>query len=225
MDVPLKLHRRLVAWPPLRRSRRSLRKPLKSALLNATAINQKRRAQMENRPKFLYPSMVIAAITVTVFSLLGIATLTGTLPLAHSEAGAPVAMLDRPASKAASDNGKRDGAMASACHSCGIVESVRVVEVKGQGSGVGAVAGGITGALLGNGVGQGNGRTAMTLLGAGGGAYAGNEIEKNTHKSASYRIKVRMADGSMRALYQREQPSVADGDHVKIVDGRVVQQS
>ena len=37
---------------------------------------------MENRPKFLYPSMVIAAITVTVFSLLGIATLTGTLPLA-----------------------------------------------------------------------------------------------------------------------------------------------
>ena len=180
---------------------------------------------MENRPKYLYPSMVIAAITVTVFSLLGIATLTGTLPLAHSEAGTPVAMVDGFASKAAPDNSKRGVAMVAACHSCGIVESVRMVEVKGQGSGVGAVAGGIAGALLGNGVGQGNGRTAMTLLGAGGGAYAGNEIEKNTHKSASYRIKVRMADGSLRTLYQREQPSVADGDHVKIIDGRAVQQS
>ena len=37
------------------------------------------------RPKLLYPSMVIAAIAVTVFSLLGIATLTGALPFAHSE--------------------------------------------------------------------------------------------------------------------------------------------
>ena len=179
---------------------------------------------MQDRPKLLYPSMVIAAITVTVFSLLGIATLTGTLPLAHSEAGVPVAAVDGSASKGSTDNGKRDVAMA-ACRSCGTVESVRVVEVKGQGSGVGAVAGGIAGALLGNGIGQGNGRTAMTLLGAGGGAYAGNEIEKNTHKSASYRIRVRMADESIRTLYQREQPSVADGDRVKLVDGRAVQQS
>jgi outer membrane lipoprotein SlyB len=180
---------------------------------------------MENRPKLLYPSMVIAAITVTVFSLLGIATLTGTLPLAHSEARVPTAAVESAESKDAADSGKRDVVVASACHNCGVVESVRVVEVKGQGSGVGAVAGGIAGALLGNGIGQGNGRTAMTLLGAGGGAYAGNEIEKNTHKSSSYRIKVRMADGSIRTLYQREQPSVGDGDHVKIVDGRVVQQS
>ncbi len=181
---------------------------------------------MQTRPKLLYPSMVIAAITVTVFSLLGIATLTGTLPLAHSEAGVPVAAVDGgPASKGRSGNGKRDVAMASACRSCGTVESVRVVDVKGQGSGVGAVAGGIAGALLGNGIGNGNGRTAMTVLGAGGGAYAGNEIEKNTHKSSSYRIKVRMTNGSTRTLYQREQPSVADGDHVKIVDGRAVQQS
>ena len=65
----------------------------------------------------------------------------------------------------------------------------------------------------------------MTLIGAGGGAYAGNEIEKNTNKSSSYRIKVRMNDGSLRTLYQREQPSVAEGDRVKIIDGRAVRQS
>ncbi len=177
---------------------------------------------MQTRPKLLYPSMVIAAITVTVFSLLGIATLTGTLPLAHSETASSAAMGESFAAKHGSENGKRNLAAASACHNCGVVESVRMVEVKGQGSGIGAVAGGVAGALLGNGVGQGNGRTAMTLLGAGGGAYAGNEIEKNTRKSASYQIKVRMANGSIRTLYQREQPALADGDHVKIVDGRAV---
>lgn len=115
--------------------------------------------------------------------------------------------------------------LAADCRVCGTVVSVRAVETKGQGSGIGAVAGGIAGALLGNGMGQGNGRTAMTVLGGAGGAYAGNEIEKNTHKSVSYRIRVRMEDGRVRTLYQRDPPAVAAGDNVKIVDGTVVQRS
>src|SRR6266487_4193110 len=82
--------------------------------------------------------------------------------------------------------------LAATCHRCGTVVSIGRIERKGQGSGVGAVAGGVAGALLGNGMGQGNGRTAMTLLGGAGGAYAGNEIEKNVHKSSTYRIRVRM---------------------------------
>jgi outer membrane lipoprotein SlyB len=173
-----------------------------------------------NRPKLLYPSMVIAAIAVTVFSLLGIATLTGALPFAHSETKGDAAI-------EANANGDRDvdKKIAFACSACGIVESVRAVEVKGQGSGVGVVAGGLTGALLGNGIGQGNGRTASTVLGAAGGAYAGNEIEKNVKKHTSYRIRVRMSDDSIRTLYQHDAPGVAAGDHVKIVDGTVVQQS
>ena len=105
------------------------------------------------------------------------------------------------------------------------MESVNLVEMKGQGSGVGAIAGGVAGALVGHSIGQGNGRTAMTLLGGAGGAYAGNEIEKNTHKISSYRIRVRMESGVLRTLYQRNPPAVAVGDHVKIVDGVVAQQS
>lgn len=179
---------------------------------------------MQTRPKLLYPSMVIAAIAVTMFSLLGIATLTGVLPLARSEAGAASIAAARQEAREA-DSAKRDRTAASACHYCGIVESVALVETKGQGSGVGAVAGGVAGALIGNSIGQGNGRTAMTLLGAGGGAYAGNEIEKNTHTTSSYRIRVRMENGGLRTLYQRNPPAVAAGDHVKIVDGVAVQQS
>lgn len=183
-----------------------------------------------NRPKLLYPSMVIAAIAVTVFSLLGIATLTGALPFAHSgtkdqnaNAASAEAQDDSGRSAAASDSAPKK--LAAACPSCGVVESVRAVEVKGQGSGLGVVAGGVAGALLGNGIGQGNGRTAATVLGAAGGAYAGNEIEKNTKKHTSYRIRVRMADDSVRTVIQREAPGVSTGDRVKIIDGAVVQQS
>ena len=179
--------------------------------------------EINNRPKLLYPSMVIAAIAVTVFSLLGIATLTGALPFAHSETKG--AMNDAALETNANDDYVPTKKIAAGCATCGVVESVRAVEVKGQGSGIGAVAGGITGALLGNGIGQGNGRTAVTLLGAAGGAYAGNEIEKNTHKHTSYRIRVRMGDNSIRTLYQHEAPGVSTGDRVKIVDGAVVQLS
>lgn len=182
------------------------------------------------RPKLLYPSMVIAAIAVTVFSLLGIATLTGALPFAHSETMSTGYGIDERVETSPTANEREPAPaparkVAAACGNCGVVESVRAVEVKGQGSGIGVVAGGITGALLGNGIGGGNGRTAATILGAAGGAYAGNEIEKNTKKHTSYRIRVRMADDSIRTLYQHEVPGVAAGDRVKIVDGSIVQQS
>ncbi len=183
---------------------------------------------MQTRPKLLYPLMVIAAIAVTVFSLLGIATLTGTLPLAHSEAGTASSIAKAPQEtlpESGTGSAGHDRTVASACRYCGVVESVNLVEMKGQGSGVGAIAGGVAGALVGNSIGQGNGRTAMTLLGGAGGAYAGNEIEKNTHKTSSYRIRVRMENGALRTLYQRNPPAVAAGDHVKIVGGVVSQQS
>jgi outer membrane lipoprotein SlyB len=172
-------------------------------------------------PKLLYPSMVIAAIAVTVFSLLGIATLTGALPYAHSETASGYSIDEKPNDRKIDTTEK----IAALCGSCGVVESVRAIEVKGEGSGIGVVAGGLTGALLGSGVGHGNGRTAATVLGAAGGAYAGNEIEKNTKKHASYRVRVRMSDDSLRTIYQRATPGVTAGDRVKIVDGTVVQQS
>lgn len=171
----------------------------------------------QTQPKLLYPSMVIAAIAVTVFSLLGIATLTGALPFAHSETNGmqPVAM----------ERESGNARLAAVCSNCGVVESVRAIESKGEGSGIGAVAGGVAGALLGNQIGGGNGRTIATVAGAAGGAYAGNEIEKTTKKRISYRIRVRMADDSLRTVYQRAVPGVVPGDRVKIVDGTVVERS
>jgi outer membrane lipoprotein SlyB len=110
---------------------------------------------------------------------------------------------------------------AATCANCGVIESVRAVEVKGSGSGVGAVAGGVTGGVLGNQIGHGGTRTLLTIGGAAGGAYAGNEIERNLNRRTVWRVAVRLEDGSLRTVSQRTQPPFAVGDRVRIVDGAV----
>jgi outer membrane lipoprotein SlyB len=105
---------------------------------------------------------------------------------------------------------------AAVCASCGTVESVTPVQQKGQGTGLGAVAGGVLGGVLGHQVGGGNGKTAMTVLGAVGGGFAGNEVEKRARSETLFDVRVRMEDGSVRA-FQRAQ-SLAVGTSV-IVEG------
>ena len=97
-----------------------------------------------------------------------------------------------------------------ACQSCGTVESVTPVQrsTKSEGPGIGAVAGGVLGAVLGNQVGHGNGRAAATLLGAVGGGYAGNAIEGNMKQVTVYKVGVRMDDGSRRTVEISQPPSV-----------------
>lgn len=93
------------------------------------------------------------------------------------------------------------------CADCGTVEAVTAVQRQGQVNGVavgnttvglGTVAGGVIGGLLGNQVGGGSGKTAMTVLGAAGGAFAGNKIEQNMKTVTVYQVRVRMNDGSTR---------------------------
>jgi len=117
---------------------------------------------------------------------------------------------------------------ASACAHCGTVETVTAVQRQGQVNGVavgnttvglGTVAGGVVGGLLGNQMGGGNGKTAMTVLGVAGGAFAGNAIEKNMNKVTVYQMRVRMHDGSVRTIEQAH--AVAAGSQV-VVEGNTV---
>jgi outer membrane lipoprotein SlyB len=94
------------------------------------------------------------------------------------------------------------------CASCGTVEAVTPVTREGQGSGVGVIAGGLIGGVLGNQVGKGNGRKAATVLGAVGGGWAGNKIEKNMKTTTAYAVRVRMEDGSRRTIEQSTAPAV-----------------
>jgi hypothetical protein len=94
------------------------------------------------------------------------------------------------------------------CTVCGHVESVRTVQREQPTSGVGAVAGGVVGGVVGNQVGHGNGRTAATLLGAVGGGFLGNHIERRTHTLTRYEVTVRMDDGSRRTVETRSAPPI-----------------
>ena len=110
---------------------------------------------------------------------------------------------------------------ASACASCGSVESVNAVQrsSKPAAISVGSVAGGVIGAALGNQVGRGNGRTLATVLGAVGGGYAGHVIEGQVRKETVYQVGVRMEDGSRRTIETPTAPAV--GSRVT-VDGNVL---
>jgi outer membrane lipoprotein SlyB len=100
--------------------------------------------------------------------------------------------------------------VAQVCATCGSVESVTPVTrtTKPDGPGVGVVAGGVVGAVLGNQVGRGNGRAAATILGAIGGGWAGNAIERNVRKETVYQVGVRMDDGSRRTIEVAQPPTV-----------------
>ena len=210
--------------------------------MSSTLNTQDGTAVARGSPALLYPTLLIAGIAVIIVSMLGIAAMTGVLRQAQSPAvNARVAggnegktaakTVDR---KTASANGSASvlaktgssktappAVVAARCADCGVVDSVRAVEVKGEGSGVGAVAGGVLGGVPGNQVGGGRGRTAMTVVGVGAGAYAGNEVEKNMKKNISYEIRVRMDDNSYRTIHAA-QPDVGVGRRVRVRDGQLV---
>ena len=118
--------------------------------------------------------------------------------------------------------------VAQVCTVCGSIESVTPVQrtTKPDGPGMGSVAGGVLGAVLGHQVGQGNGRTAATILGAIGGGFAGNAVERNVRKETVYQVGVRMEDGSRRSLEVALPPSVGsrvtvEGSTIRTNDGVV----
>ena len=118
----------------------------------------------------------------------------------------------------------------SICKACGQVESVQAIEQAAPATGVGAVAGGVLGAVVGNQIGKGNGRTAATVLGAVGGGYAGHQIEKRTRTQTTYQVRVRMEDGSSRVFTRAQPPAVGtpvvlQGKGFRVADERAMPQA
>jgi len=186
----------------------------------------------------LYPVMLIAAIAVILFSVIGIATITGHLPKALSKSEPGVAdsvarsseatRAETPAPSAPDRRASRPQARtpgplaAQSCGNCGVIETIRAVESKGQGSGLGAIGGAVVGGILGNQVGRGGGRTAATVVGAGAGAYAGHEIEKNVNRRVNYQVRVRMEDGTLRTFYESAHPAYSIGQKVRVDERGIV---
>lgn len=204
----------------------------------------------------IHPVMWVAAGSVILLSLTGVAAMTGLLPTGEARSGQAAAPALAAASGSAASAAQRQGLVGDnpanhtaeatamskqpprqaggtsarssapaqtadapapvAARNEGTIESIRTVTRKGDASGMGAVAGGVLGAVVGNQFGKGDGRKAMTVVGAAGGALAGNEIEKQRNSTTHVEVAVRMNDGSRRVLALAAQNGWRVGDRVRI---------
>jgi uncharacterized protein YcfJ len=144
----------------------------------------------------IHPLMAVAAVSLTLVSLVGAASIAGLLPNSHATTGdTPVAVAPAPApvtQPLAAEPVRQSSptvvhrtvvhhvtAPAPAAAPAQVAQApapapAPVAQNSPLGMGLGAVVGG----LIGNQVGGGKGRTVATIAGAVGGAYVGNEIAK-----------------------------------------------
>lgn len=107
-------------------------------------------------------------------------------------------------------------------HTAGHVTGVQVVEAEKPTSGLGAVGGAVVGGLLGNQIGSGNGRILGTVAGAAAGGFGGNYAEKKLNTNKSYRVSVKMDDGTRRTFTYQNPPGVEVGQRVHLERGVLV---
>ncbi|MFN0164254.1 MAG: glycine zipper 2TM domain-containing protein [Burkholderiales bacterium] len=183
------------------------------------------------------PLVWATVVAIILFCATGVAAMLGWLPASW---GTPGSLMDparapevstqpgkRPATRpaAAPVAGKAAPAPEAAakthakCATCGVVESIREIDVKGEGSGLGAAGGAVVGGLIGSQVGDGRGKQAATVIGAVGGVIAGNEVEKRLRSTTRIEVVVRLDDGTQRVVRDGSLGSWRTGDHVRIVDG------
>src|SRR5712672_680974 len=163
------------------------------------------------------PLIAGPAVSVLIASVIGIGAMTGLLPSGLSQKQGDA----RPA-----DPGSQS-VPATSCALCGTVESIRTIEVRDEASDVGTVPGGHSGAAAdkrtySNRTYSGSVNTAMTFLGTVAGAISGDETERNVKKRYAYRVTVRMDDGSFRTVSLSSPPTLAVGDKVRVVEGKLV---
>jgi outer membrane lipoprotein SlyB len=198
---------------------------------------------MESNTTRLNPLLTVAAISLTAFSAIGVATLTGMIPsskgqvqelqlpkdmvkpiepaISHPVPRKPVVrkVTPQPAAPAVYREVNEAPKPQLPVGQLAVVESVREVKEAGDAKGVGAVAGGVVGGVVGNQLGKGKG--LVTILGAAGGAFAGHQIEKHARATKHWETAVRLDDGSQRTLSSDAQPVWHAGDRVRLVNDKL----
>lgn len=102
----------------------------------------------------------------------------------------------------------------------GTVESITQDAVQNVNSTAGMIGGAVVGGLLGNQIGGGRGQTAATIVGAGGGAFVGNQAAQRSQTNV-WRIGVRYEDGSVATIQQTSAPNLRIGDRVRVTSSGI----
>ena len=183
--------------------------------------NQNAAARKAPHPMFLIAAACVAAVALIAGAQMlrsGDAASAKNAAAATGDSGAPAAT-----TRAARTNGSTPvQAAAPSCIRCGVVVGVHEVRRAGEGTGVGAVAGAVMGGVLGHQFGAGHGKDALTIAGAAGGALAGHQIEKQARATTSWRVDVKMNDGTTRSFSYGSEPAFAAGEKVEVRQGQLV---
>ncbi|MFC4277436.1 glycine zipper 2TM domain-containing protein [Achromobacter aloeverae] len=116
---------------------------------------------------------------------------------------------------------------AAQCPQCGTVVSMGQVQVPVQDTSnhiVGTVAGGVVGGVVGNQFGGGGGKTALTVLGAVGGALAGREIERNMNQKTvtRYQLVARTNDGRTHTFRSDTPFQYSTGQAIRVENNQLL---
>jgi uncharacterized protein YcfJ len=154
-------------------------------------------------PHRIHPLLAVAAVSVTVVSLLGIAAITGVLPSSHgltSPSKQDAALVSPDASRTNSQNQATllEPQPTKRLAQGPAKKPAPTVDQGGQqvaaapapvaqpapekNSAIGIGVGALVGGALGSRVGSGDGKTLATIAGAIGGGYIGNEVAKKNQK-------------------------------------------
>jgi outer membrane lipoprotein SlyB len=159
---------------------------------------------MESRNRLLFPLMIVAALSVVVFSGIGVAAITGHLPLSRGGAN-PAREFSFTVSKAAAAakaRGDQPLRLASIeCPTCGQVQSIESMTSD-------ALAAASGGPLV---MRDPNGSTAGNL----------NQPDA-TKPIAAYVVKLRMDDGTTRVIQEHAKPRFSVGQRVRLMNGLVL---
>jgi len=156
---------------------------------------------MESRSRLLFPLMVAAALSVVVFSGIGVAAITGNLPLART--GNPAGDFSFKVSKAAAKaKGDKVLHMSShECTTCGRVQSIEAMTPD-------ALAAASGGPLV---MRDPNGSSASNL-----------SAPDTSNSSSGFVVKLRMDDGTMRVIQEHIKPRFSVGQRVRLMNGLVL---
>ena len=102
----------------------------------------------------------------------------------------------------------------------GTVESVVQDTVQNVNTTLGTIGGALLGGGLGSLIGGGTGQTVATVVGAVGGAYAGNQMAQRS-QTIVWRITVRYDDGSLATIQQTTAPGLRPGDRVRVTSNAI----
>ena len=98
---------------------------------------------MEKSNAILYPALVVSGISVTAFSLLGIATMIGWIPYANPQERTPFmqSMVAAVTPLTLTSTAEKSVQIRVPCRTCGLVESIRMSEKAVNTTGAGATDG------------------------------------------------------------------------------------